>query len=129
MECPGCRRPLVVVERDAIELDWCPRCRGFWFDAGEIDLLASKQGLAPAEGDLARFAPAETKDARRACPRCDRRMDRVWFDAAASVMVDRCTHGLWFDRGEMGDALATLRPREGGRSAALATFLGETFGR
>ena len=33
MNCPICDVELVVVERDKIELDWCPKCSGFWFDA------------------------------------------------------------------------------------------------
>lgn len=44
MDCPVCKKSLIVVERDNIELDYCIACKGFWFDAGELGLLAEKIG-------------------------------------------------------------------------------------
>lgn len=129
MDCPSCRSPLIAVERDGIELDWCPACKGFWFDAGELDLLAAQQGLRSSETDLARFARAESQEDRRDCPRCDRPMEKVWFNTQASVLVDRCQHGLWFDQGEFGRALTTVRPTEPGAPTGLVRFLGESFPR
>ncbi|MES0279143.1 MAG: zf-TFIIB domain-containing protein, partial [Dehalococcoidales bacterium] len=33
MICPICKVEMAVVEQDKIELDYCARCRGVWFDA------------------------------------------------------------------------------------------------
>jgi Zn-finger nucleic acid-binding protein len=37
--CPGCGSTLVRVERQGIEIDRCPNCRGIWLDRGELEKL------------------------------------------------------------------------------------------
>ncbi len=129
MDCPVCREPLIVVERDGIEIDSCPRCRGLWFDAGELDLLAEKAGrvLAPTEGIPTEKADPGEKP--RSCPRCDRRMDKTALGSAPRVTLDRCGagHGLWFDQGELGALVGELAARPGSRPEALLRFMGETL--
>ena len=129
MECPKCRGAMVAVEREGIELDWCPSCPGLWFDAGEFDLLAETMGLPPSEPDLSHLAPADNAESARRCPRCDRRMEKVWFDPASTILVDRCRHGLWFDRGELGSAFESMRSRASGGPGTIVSFLGESFRR
>ncbi len=129
MDCPKCRRPLVVVERERIEVDLCPACPGLWFDAGELDLLAEKNGIPAAERDVSALPAADSAEKGFPCPRCDRAMEKVWFDPGRTVLVDRCIHGLWFDRGEVGLALESLRQKLPGTPGTIVTFLGETFRR
>lgn len=49
MLCPACRVPLVMSERQNIEIDYCPRCRGVWLDRGELDKIIERSaaGAAP----------------------------------------------------------------------------------
>ncbi len=129
MDCPACRQPMIVAERDGIELDCCTVCRGLWFDAGELDLLAERNGLPRAERNLKGFAAADASERSRDCPRCDRAMEKIWFDPARTLLVDRCAHGLWFDRGEVGRALDSIHPDTPGTPGTIVTFLGETFRR
>jgi hypothetical protein len=42
MNCPVCSAPLVAVDRQGIEIDHCPRCRGVWLDRGELDKLLER---------------------------------------------------------------------------------------
>ena len=42
MECPRCRTALVMAERQGIEIDHCPNCRGVWLDRGELDKLIER---------------------------------------------------------------------------------------
>ena len=42
MNCPSCKIPLVMSERQGIEIDYCPQCRGIWLDRGELDKLIEK---------------------------------------------------------------------------------------
>jgi Zn-finger nucleic acid-binding protein len=43
MKCPVCKEPdLVIAERQGIEIDYCPSCRGVWLDRGELDKLIEK---------------------------------------------------------------------------------------
>ncbi len=39
MICPACKNDMIVVEYQRIELDFCPHCRGVWFDCGELELM------------------------------------------------------------------------------------------
>ncbi len=43
MKCPVCKEPdLVMSERQGIEIDYCPTCRGVWLDRGELDKIIEK---------------------------------------------------------------------------------------
>jgi Zn-finger nucleic acid-binding protein len=47
MHCPVCKDPqLVISERQGIEIDYCPSCRGVWLDRGELDKLIEKASAA-----------------------------------------------------------------------------------
>ena len=38
MKCPNCPAvDLLMAERQGIEIDYCPSCRGVWLDRGELD--------------------------------------------------------------------------------------------
>jgi len=37
MKCPNCDQLLQITERQNIEIDYCPQCRGVWLDKGELD--------------------------------------------------------------------------------------------
>lgn len=43
MNCPVCKDiKLTISERQGIEIDYCPECRGVWLDRGELDKLIEK---------------------------------------------------------------------------------------
>lgn len=42
MRCPVCDMDLVLTERQGIEVDYCPKCRGIWLDRGELDKLIER---------------------------------------------------------------------------------------
>jgi Zn-finger nucleic acid-binding protein len=42
MKCPNCEEVLVMSERQGIEIDYCPKCRGVWLDRGELDKIIEK---------------------------------------------------------------------------------------
>lgn len=39
MKCPNCNEILLMTERNQIEIDYCPSCRGVWLDKGELDKM------------------------------------------------------------------------------------------
>lgn len=59
MKCPHCTdTTLVMSERQGVEIDYCPSCRGIWLDRGELDKLLEKAaGSAPAPAPAATPAP------------------------------------------------------------------------
>ncbi|RZI71727.1 MAG: hypothetical protein EOP38_31190, partial [Rubrivivax sp.] len=42
MPCPACKVDLVMSERQGIEIDYCPQCRGVWLDRGELDKIIAR---------------------------------------------------------------------------------------
>jgi Zn-finger nucleic acid-binding protein len=61
MDCPLDGTKLVMSERQGVEIDYCPECRGIWLDRGELDKI------------LERADPDDRRDER---PRDDDRDDR-----------------------------------------------------
>ena len=46
MRCPKCPDAvLVMTERQAVEIDYCPLCRGVWLDRGELDKLIDRSTI------------------------------------------------------------------------------------
>jgi hypothetical protein len=40
MKCPVCPdATLLMADRQSVEVDYCPNCRGVWLDRGELDKL------------------------------------------------------------------------------------------
>ncbi|WP_341905863.1 zf-TFIIB domain-containing protein [Polaromonas sp. YR568] len=63
MKCPTCPdTTLTMSERQGVEIDYCPSCRGIWLDRGELDKLlerATSAAAAPApQAPAAVQAPA-----------------------------------------------------------------------
>lgn len=43
MKCPICTQVnLVMAERQGVEIDYCPECRGVWLDRGELDKIIER---------------------------------------------------------------------------------------
>jgi Zn-finger nucleic acid-binding protein len=107
MDCPACKNPMIVLELDRVETDFCTACGGIWLDAGEIELLFADAGQA--QQLVASFRQADVKEKVRRCPICLKEMHKIHIAGENEpVIIDRCPkrHGLWFDRGELAQALA-----------------------
>lgn len=49
MKCPSCTNvDLSMSERQGIEIDYCPTCRGVWLDRGELDKVIERSTSMPA---------------------------------------------------------------------------------
>lgn len=42
MLCPVDGSELVMSDRQGIEIDYCPKCRGVWLDRGELDKIIER---------------------------------------------------------------------------------------
>ena len=42
MMCPVCEVSLSMADRQGIEIDFCPECRGVWLDRGELDKIIER---------------------------------------------------------------------------------------
>ena len=111
---------MAVVEREQVELDFCPQCSGIWFDSEELETLLRAGGI---DADpLASAASAKTSEKKRRCPRCRRKMLKL---DSGGVIVDSCPagDGLWLDRGELAGILKGTVPEE-----KALEFLSRFFG-
>ncbi|QYX57331.1 zf-TFIIB domain-containing protein [Roseovarius sp. SCSIO 43702] len=43
MKCPVDGETLVMADRNGVEIDYCPNCRGVWLDRGELDKIIERQ--------------------------------------------------------------------------------------
>ena len=48
MKCPTCEVALAITDRQGIEIDYCPQCRGVWLDRGELDKLIERAAASMA---------------------------------------------------------------------------------
>ncbi|UOQ56748.1 zf-TFIIB domain-containing protein [Leucobacter allii] len=119
MNCPTDGTTLLMSERQGIEIDYCPQCRGIWLDRGELDKL-----LERAQAEAATFAepqqppaaagPAATYGAPEparpvAEPRFEERRDTGYG-------ADPRDRDRGFDRGYDDDRRYRERSREDSRS-------------
>ena len=51
MNCPNCVTPLTLSERQGVELDYCPQCRGVWLDRGELDKIIERSSVRRDDDD------------------------------------------------------------------------------
>lgn len=52
MLCPVCHVGLAMTDRQGVEIDYCPQCRGVWLDRGELDKIIERSA-----GDGTSVAP------------------------------------------------------------------------
>jgi len=74
MQCPVCKGVnLMMSDRQGIEIDYCPQCRGVWLDRGELDKIIERSVAATARPEPAAAAPARD-------PRSERHYERRYAD-------------------------------------------------
>jgi uncharacterized protein len=48
MQCPVCKDvTLIMADKQGIEIDYCPQCRGVWLDRGELDKIIERSVPVP----------------------------------------------------------------------------------
>ena len=108
MDCPVCKNsPMIVLELDEVEVDFCFDCNGIWLDAGELELLLDDCQKAAELLRSFRMIKNSGEQLRK-CPICLKKMQKVQVgDEDKPLLIDRCPkeHGLWFDEGELQDVL------------------------
>ena len=134
MRCPVCKIPMIIVEHEKIELDYCTKCLGVWFDAGELELLSERLSLdkeALPLHEIWALPETNTSEKVRRCPICRKKMKKTHVGEESMVLIDVCPgqHGIWFDSGEMNEVLSQLKSKgpATGKQGRVIDFLGEVF--
>jgi uncharacterized protein len=73
MQCPIDGSELVMTDRQGVEIDYCPKCRGVWLDRGELDKIIEK--TAPASPQRSPQSDRGSESSSRYEPRRDDRSD------------------------------------------------------
>ena len=107
MDCPACKNePMIVLELNDVEIDYCLNCKGIWLDAGELELLLGTN--SKTEEFLNSFTlDTQTKEKKLKCPVCNKKMEKVLYSGNKAVRLDKCkaNHGIWFDANELEEIL------------------------
>jgi Zn-finger nucleic acid-binding protein len=121
---------MLLVEYEQIEIDYCPDC-GVWLDAGELELLLAEAG-GESTDTRADDGASDASDADEPvkCPVCRAVMNKGRYDDVSSSVVDRCPweHGIWFDRGELGEIVKAHTASGAAGGSAVTSFLVNLFG-
>ena len=120
MDCPVCKYPMLVLELNNVEIDFCEKCRGIWLDSGELELLlesAEEKDAVLNSFQISKSCP----EAPRKCPICFVKMQKVICGKEKEVLIDKCPkgHGLWFDRNELEQIIEDAVLDQGSKTLSL----------
>ena len=73
MKCPVDNTDLAMTDRQGIEIDYCPQCRGVWLDRGELDKIIERSGTGAAPARYSDDRPRDHYDDDDDDERYDRR--------------------------------------------------------
>jgi Zn-finger nucleic acid-binding protein len=62
MNCPVCNVELLMTDRQGVEIDYCPKCRGVWLDRGELDKLIERASHVESQYNTGRNGPNHYDD-------------------------------------------------------------------
>jgi uncharacterized protein len=77
MNCPACQHELRMADRQGVEIDYCPQCRGVWLDRGELDKIIERSERPTSENR--RFASPSSEERKRFFGR-EAPFERHWDD-------------------------------------------------
>lgn len=80
MNCPVDGAELRISDRQGIEVDYCPTCRGVWLDRGELDKIIERQVAAPIDEAPEGYGEEREFDDRRGGSRSKRRRRRSMLE-------------------------------------------------
>lgn len=111
MKCPTCNTDLAQTERDGIQMEACPTCKGMWLTPLELGDLEDE--IFDFGDDEKGSLMLESLASSLACPQCGKDM-RSFEYRLYHLQLDFCTdgHGYWLDAGEDRRVLALMRKEE-----------------
>ena len=51
MKCPVDNDTLIMADRNGVEIDYSPTCRGVWLDRGELDKIIARSSNSAAQAE------------------------------------------------------------------------------
>lgn len=117
MYCPSCHNMLRTVKSRGFTLDVCLKCKGIWFDDGElIGFAEALEGEVESVDKVTLFKPRKAVGEKelpsvRSCPHCNVTMKQFNYAYDSNIFLDRCPQcgGVWTDAGEIQRVAAHLK--------------------
>lgn len=114
MKCPNkkCNEEMTKVMIAGIEIEYCPKCRGMWFDTNELRQIKDTKDFSLRWIDFDLWKNKKNfkiSPDMKLCP-----IDRIplyevmYGDSGIKVDVCNLCHGIWLDRGEFHKLLKYL---------------------
>ncbi|MBU0762678.1 MAG: zf-TFIIB domain-containing protein [Candidatus Altiarchaeota archaeon] len=97
MKCPKDASDMLEVKIEGIVFDFCSLCQGYWMDWGELSKTSSNM---VTEHEL-----IYRGESKRLCPKCGKHMRKADLH---SVIVEECSCGIFFDKGEAQKVLGAV---------------------
>lgn len=116
MSCPFCKENLEKAIFYGVEIDYCPKCLGLWFEEEELRLAKDKkdESLNWLDIDLWKERKKfKISKGQKLCPSCRLPLYEVNY-GDSKISVDFCNIclGVWLDRGEFRKIIEYLRKRK-----------------
>ncbi|CAG7619190.1 zf-TFIIB domain-containing protein [Leucobacter soli] len=64
MNCPSDGTTLLMSERQSVEVDYCPQCRGIWLDRGELDKILERMQADPVAEPAQQYSEPHREQSR-----------------------------------------------------------------
>jgi hypothetical protein len=117
---------MITCQLEAVEIDYCVDCGGIWLDSGELELLLEDNRKAVEIMETFEI-DSKSIEEKRKCPICDRKMQKIRTSQKQNApLIDKCrkNHGLWFDKNELKELIASA---EGDSEKKIVNLLENMF--
>lgn len=136
MKCPRDNTLLHPENLHNIPVDACEKCGGIFFDAGELERMvktymteAVQSGKQVADINNEKYQKLVSSEYLTwVCPKDSSAMERIAYANDPGTAIEHCTtcNGWWFDRDDVGRALALHVPNVAAERAAVLILKEET---
>ena len=115
MQCPICKKNLSSTILCNVEVNYCPKCLGLWFEEEELRWAKDEKdrNLGWLDVDLWRDKKKlKISYGMRLCPSCRVPLYEIYY-GDSRIIVDVCNlcHGVWLDRAEFKKIIDWLKER------------------
>ncbi len=115
MVCPDCKVEMEKALLAGVEVDFCPRCLGLWFQEKELDQAKDQKdkNLRWLDTDLWKDEEKfRISRGSKFCPECRLPLyETEYGDSRIKVDVCNICRGIWLDRGEFKKIVSYLKEK------------------
>ena len=126
VKCPLCNTKTEIINLAGVELDYCYKCSGIWFDKGELkkfqDSISNQELCSEMIATLKELSSLKeanepnqhmSRTDYMSCPVCSQPMLHKKFAEVSGIILDRCAkHGTWTEQEDLSRILEIIHSGE-----------------